>query len=72
MSQRLKLIRYVHSLASGVKLTVTQLRGLWGILASPTERELCLEFLQDGASSQKAPMEHLYTAFGEEVRQHRL
>ncbi|CAN0133405.1 unnamed protein product, partial [Laminaria digitata] len=44
---RLDLIRYIHGLASGVKLTVAQLRGLWGILASPMERQLCLKFLQE-------------------------
>ena len=68
VSQRLELILYVHSLASGVKLTVAQLRGLWGILQSPTERELCLDFLQKGASTPKVPVEHLYTAFGEQVK----
>lgn len=68
MHQRLDLIRYIHGLASGVNLSVAQLRGLWEILASPAERELCLSFLQEGASSTKPPLEHLHTAFGDEVR----
>ena len=67
MHQRLELIRYIHGLTSGVKLSVVQLRGLWGILASPAERELCLSFLQECASSPKAPMDHLQPAFGDEV-----
>eukprot|EP00903_Cladosiphon_okamuranus_P009694 g9223.t1 len=64
--QRLDLIRYIHGLSSGVNLSVAQLRGLWEILASPAERELCLSFLQEGASSTKPPLEHLHTAFGDE------
>lgn len=69
VQQRLQLIRYIHGIASGVNLSVVQLRGLWGILVSPAERELCLSFLQDGASSPSDPsMEHLQTAFGDEVR----
>lgn len=68
MRQRLDLIRYIHGLADGVNLSMAQLRGLWGILESPAERELCLAFLEEGASPQTPPMEHLRTAFGDEVR----
>ncbi len=67
MHQRLDLIRYIHGLAAGVNLSVAQLKGLWQILDSPTERELCLSFLQEGASSPKPPLEHLHTAFGDKV-----
>lgn len=66
--QRLELIRYVNGLTDEVNLSVAQLRGLWGILTSPAERELCLSFLQEGASIPKAPMAHLLTAFGDKVR----
>ncbi|CAN0562350.1 unnamed protein product, partial [Ectocarpus sp. 12 AP-2014] len=66
--QRLDLIRYIHGLACGVNLSVAQLRGLWEILTSPAERELCLSFLQEGASTPKIPMDHLHTAFGDKER----
>ncbi|CAM9514251.1 unnamed protein product, partial [Hapterophycus canaliculatus] len=66
--QRLALIRYIHGLASGVNLSVAQLRGLWEILRSPAERELCLSFLQEGAATQKSLLGPSHTAFGDKER----